>query len=80
MSGAASVVSKRLSFLDRYLTLWIFLAMAAGLLAGRVAPWLAEALTGWSVGTTSVPIAPRPATATRKFALPSAIISHRRAS
>lgn len=57
MSGAASVVSKRLSFLDRYLTLWIFLAMAAGLLAGRVAPWLAEVLTGWSVGTTSVPIA-----------------------
>jgi ACR3 family arsenite transporter len=47
----------RLSFLDRYLTLWIFLAMAAGLLAGRLAPGLAQALTAWSVGTTSVPIA-----------------------
>jgi ACR3 family arsenite transporter len=48
---------KRLSFLDRYLTLWIFLAMVAGVLAGRF--WLAlpRALTAWSVGTTSVPIA-----------------------
>ncbi|MBI5381146.1 MAG: ACR3 family arsenite efflux transporter [Opitutae bacterium] len=48
---------KKLSFLDRYLTLWIFLAMAAGLLAGRWLPGLAQALTAWSVGTTSVPIA-----------------------
>jgi len=47
----------RLSFLDRYLTLWIFLAMAAGLLAGRFVPQIPAALTAWSVGTTSVPIA-----------------------
>lgn len=48
---------RRLSFLDRYLTLWIFLAMAAGVLAGRFLPALPKALTAWSVGTTSVPIA-----------------------
>ncbi len=50
-------VSSRLSFLDRYLTVWIFLAMAAGLLAGRYVPAIPHALTAWSVGTTSVPIA-----------------------
>ncbi len=48
---------KNLSFLDRYLTVWIFAAMAAGVLLGRFAPQLAQALTQWSVGTTSVPIA-----------------------
>jgi ACR3 family arsenite transporter len=47
----------RLSFLDRYLTGWIFLAMAAGVLAGRFLPALPKLLTAWSVGTTSVPIA-----------------------
>ncbi|HYD85062.1 MAG TPA: ACR3 family arsenite efflux transporter, partial [Opitutus sp.] len=57
MKAEKQSVLERLSFLDRYLTLWIFLAMAAGLLAGRVAPWIAEVLTDWSVGTTSVPIA-----------------------
>lgn len=50
-------IVRRLSFLDRYLTLWIFLAMGAGLLAGRFLPGLAQALTAWSVGTTSIPIA-----------------------
>ena len=50
-------LARRLSFLDRYLTLWIFLAMAAGLLAGRYVPALPRALTAWSVGTTSIPIA-----------------------
>ncbi len=48
---------KKLSFLDRYLTAWIFLAMVAGVLAGRFLPQLPSALTAWSVGTTSVPIA-----------------------
>ena len=47
----------RLSFLDRYLTLWIFLAMAAGILLGRFAPGFNTALNAWNVGTTSVPLA-----------------------
>jgi ACR3 family arsenite transporter len=50
-------ISSRLSFLDRYLTVWIFAAMGAGLLAGRFLPGIALTLTGWSIGTTSVPIA-----------------------
>lgn len=53
MSGLA----KRLSFLDRWLTAWIFLAMALGVALGKFAPALAETLTLWSVGTTSIPIA-----------------------
>lgn len=47
----------RLSFLDRYLTLRIFLAMALGALLGNVAPGVVGAITGLSVGTTSIPIA-----------------------
>ncbi|MCE1204244.1 MAG: ACR3 family arsenite efflux transporter [Holophagaceae bacterium] len=47
----------RLSFLDRYLTLWIFLAMATGILLGRFAPGFNVALNAWNVGTTSVPLA-----------------------
>lgn len=50
-------MSKRLSFLDRYLTVWIFAAMGAGIVLGYSAPGLVGALEGWSVGTTSVPIA-----------------------
>jgi ACR3 family arsenite transporter len=50
-------LTKRLSFLDRYLTGWIFLAMVVGVLAGRYVPALPRALTAWSVGTTSIPIA-----------------------
>ena len=50
-------ISARLSFLDRYLTVWIFLAMLAGVLAGRYLPAIPAALTAWSVGTTSIPIA-----------------------
>ena len=53
---SASVAS-RLSFLDRWLTVWIFAAMAAGVALGKFAPGLAQTFTGWSVGTTSIPIA-----------------------
>jgi ACR3 family arsenite transporter len=48
---------KKLSFLDRYLTLWIFLAMVFGVGLGAVAPIVTETITRFSVGTTSIPIA-----------------------
>jgi arsenite transporter len=51
------VATKRLAFLDRFLTLWIFLAMGLGVAAGYVYPQLAEMLSGFSIGTTSIPIA-----------------------
>jgi ACR3 family arsenite transporter len=47
----------RLSFLDRYLTVWIFLAMALGVGLGFAAPGFHTALSSLSVGTTSIPIA-----------------------
>ena len=48
---------KRLSFLDRYLTLWIFLAMGVGVLLGYAVPGFNRAINAWNVGTTSVPLA-----------------------
>lgn len=46
-----------LSFLDRFLTLWIFIAMALGVTGGYVFPKLAESLSSFSTGTISWPIA-----------------------
>jgi len=48
---------RRLSFLDRWLTLWIFSAMALGVLLGAVAPGLPAWIDSLSVGTTNIPIA-----------------------
>jgi ACR3 family arsenite transporter len=48
---------RRLSFLDRYLTLWIFVAMGFGVALGRLVPGFDDALNAMSIGTTSIPIA-----------------------
>ena len=48
---------KRLSFLDRYLTLWIFAAMALGVSGGHFFPALADFWNSMSRGTTNIPIA-----------------------
>jgi ACR3 family arsenite transporter len=47
----------RLSWLDRYLTLWIVLAMSLGVALGNFAPAVVEGVTKLAVGTTSIPIA-----------------------
>jgi len=49
--------AKRLSCLDRYLTLWILLAMLVGVGLGYFVPSVAQGITRFSVGTTSIPIA-----------------------
>jgi arsenite transporter len=48
---------KRLKFFDRYLTLWIFLAMLIGVLAGWLSPNVAKFWNSMSSGTTNIPIA-----------------------
>src|SRR5690242_9810965 len=49
--------SRRLGFLDRYLTAWIFGAMLLGVAAGWLAPGIVPFLNKFSIGTTSIPIA-----------------------
>jgi ACR3 family arsenite transporter len=50
-------VAGKLSFLDRFLTLWIFLAMGIGVGGGYLLPGVVPFLDKFSVGTTSIPIA-----------------------
>lgn len=56
-SCETSCATGRLSFLDRWLTLWIFLAMGTGIGIGYTMPSAVTFLTSLSIGTTSIPIA-----------------------
>lgn len=47
----------RMKFLDRYLTLWIFLAMGLGVLLGNLFPSISNVMDSLSVGTTNIPLA-----------------------
>jgi len=57
MRGHPEGVAGRLSVFDRFLTVWIFLAMAGGIALGYAAPGIVPLLDRFSVGTTSIPIA-----------------------
>jgi ACR3 family arsenite transporter len=57
MDDKPETIARSLSLVDRFLTLWILAAMAAGLATGFFAPEWSRWLAGLSVGTTSVPIA-----------------------
>ena len=53
----SNIPTKRLSFLDRFLTLWIFLAMAVGIFLGVILPSAPSVINSLSIGTTNIPIA-----------------------
>jgi arsenite transporter len=50
-------LTRRLAFLDRYLTLWIFLAMFSGVMLGYLYPGVRNVINAFQVGTTNIPIA-----------------------
>ncbi|GEA59642.1 ACR3 family arsenite efflux transporter [Vibrio comitans] len=57
MTTQAVSASPKMSFLDRYLTLWIFLAMAVGVAIGALYPEVADLNEAMSVGSTNIPLA-----------------------
>ena len=56
-NSSMEVKMKSISFLDRYLTVWIFIAMGGGILLGSLIPNIGPVLSSFSIGSVSAPIA-----------------------